>query len=255
MLAQSTFTGYRLYRDQADCWLVRDDDQIHISRSEIRVAPEPAGPVQLEYLRTRALALWLHLVELPPIHASAVAKGDNALALVGDSGAGKSTLAAALSRQGFSLLADDLLPLAAHLGEVRVHPGGVQLRLWPDSAQQFHAQPQMLPRVSADTTKRVLELESTASPAVPRLRSIFVLHRGAADGSVRVEKLPGSQALIALLANGQMAGPAELLGLGATRMRVFAEVLCSVSVYALYYPSDFARLPEVCAAIEATLPH
>lgn len=253
MLAQSTYTGYRLYRDQAGCWLVRHDNQIYLSRDEIRIAPEPSGSDQLEYLRTRALALWLHLVELPPIHAAAVANHGNAAAFVGDSGAGKSTLAAAMSRSGYRLLADDMLPLAAHQGEVLIHPGGVQLRLWPDSAQQFHAQPQGLPCVSPETTKRVLTLEPPLGLGVPRLRSIFLLYRGAAERPVHIEKLPGSKALIALLANGQMAGPAELLGLGATRMRIFAEVLGSVSVYALHYPSDFGRLPEVCAAIDAVV--
>ena len=42
------------------------------------------------------------------------------------------------------------LPLAAERGEVCVHPGGVHLRLWSDSAEQFHAQASSLPRVSPD---------------------------------------------------------------------------------------------------------
>jgi hypothetical protein len=250
MLAQSAFTGYRLYREQDGCWLVRDEDRIHLSRDEIRISPAPTESEQLEYLRMRALALWLHLVEMPPLHASAVARNGHALALVGDSGAGKSTLAAALTRAGYCLYADDLLPLALHAGQVAVHPGGLHLRLWPDSAQQFHAEALALPRVGPDTTKRQLNFESVSPADAPRLRAIFLLQRGGPDSAIRIEKLPGSKALLALLANGQMAGPAELLGLGASRMQIFAEVLRSVCVYELHYPSDFALLPEVCAALD-----
>lgn len=253
MLAQSAYTGYRLFRDPQGCWLVRDEDRIHLSREEIRIAPAPTDSEQLEYLKMRALALWLHLVEMPPVHASAVGSNGLALALVGESGAGKSTLAAALTRASYRLYADDLLPLALHDGQVAVHPGGLQLRLWPDSAQQFHAEALALPRVSPDTTKRQLNFEPGSATDVPRLRAIFVLQRGDPDSAIRIEKLPGSKALLALLANGQMAGPAELLGLGASRMQIFAEVLRSVSVYELHYPSDFALLPQVCEALDRVL--
>lgn len=252
LLAESRFTGYRLYLDpKAGCWLARDEDCIYLSRSQIRVAPEPSNSAQLEYLRTRALALWLHLVEMPPIHASAVARNGNAVALVGDSGAGKSTLAAALVRFGYGLYADDLLPLSVHQGDVWVHPGGPHLRMWPDSAEHFHARSSTLPRVTAGTAKRLLNMGLANSAEVPRLRAIVLLERSSADVAIAIEKLPGSKALLALIAHGQMAGPAELLGLGASRMQVFADVLGCVGVYRIRYPTDYVRLPEVCAALDA----
>lgn len=45
------------------------------------------------------------------LHASAVSCGDLGIVLPGSSGSGKSTLAAALSRHGFTYLADDVVPI------------------------------------------------------------------------------------------------------------------------------------------------
>lgn len=252
LLATSAHTGYALYRDPvAGCWLAREQDRMHLSRAAIRVnqAPDSAG---IEYLRNRALALWLHLVEMPPIHASAVARRGKAAALVGPSGAGKSTLAAAMQVTGYQLYADDLLPLSPQQGQVPVHVGGPQLRLWPDSAGRFHADASTLPTVTPDSAKLRLDIQSAADGAAT-LRAIFMLERGASDGAISIERLPGSRALLGLLGNGQMAGAAELLGLGASRMRICAEVLRSVAVYRLCYPTDFACLPEVCARLDALI--
>ncbi|MGQ0801880.1 MAG: hypothetical protein ACT4NL_17420 [Pseudomarimonas sp.] len=250
-LRTSKVTGYQLYRDPVEgCWLARDGDRMQITRDVIRVTPAPLDPVRLEYLRTRALALWLNVIGMPPIHASAVASETGAIALLGKSGAGKSTLAAALVNFGYRLCADDLLPLAVVAGEVPVYPGAQRLGLWPDSAQHFHPDALSLPSVTPDTAKRRLSLQSALPERVPRLRAIFVLERGDPNTSIRIEKLPGSQGMLALLIHGQMAGFAESLGLGGSRLRVFTEVLDCVSVYALRYPSDFAALPDVCAALD-----
>jgi len=62
-----------------------------------------------EKIRLIARALTRHLRDELTLHAASVADDRSAIAFVGDSGAGKSTLAAALSRQGYGLLSDDLL--------------------------------------------------------------------------------------------------------------------------------------------------
>jgi len=253
LLRESRFTGYRLHADGADaCWLVRDSDRMHLTREQIRLTPAPAISDELEYLRTRALALWLHLVGLHPIHASAVAKNGRAVALVGDSGAGKSTLAAAMACLDYQILADDLLPLGIRQGAVPVYPGARTLRLWPDSAGHFHAHPASLPRVTEASEKRELVVAAAPS-AVPHLRAVFLLNRALPTAEIAIEALPASKALLALIANGQMAGPAELLGLGGARLRAYTEVLRHVRVFSLHYPADYARLPEVCARLDAHL--
>ncbi len=254
-LSISPHTGYGLFRDpgpDGGCWLARDTDRMHFTRDEIRVSPTPDA-ARLEYLQTRALALWLQMVGMAPIHASAVANEAGALALLGKSGAGKSTLAAALLGCGFHLCADDLLPLAVVNGEVPVHPGRQQLALWMDSAREFHSAAESLPIVTLEGDKRGWRPPLSAPAQVPRLRAIFVLERGSKDANVKIERMPASAALLTLMRNGQMAGPAEQLGHGAEKLRVLSAALRCLSVYTLRYPSHYGRLDEVCAALDAAM--
>ncbi|NJL81867.1 MAG: hypothetical protein HC890_00665 [Chloroflexaceae bacterium] len=69
------------------------------------------------------------------LHASAVAVGDRALALVGPSGSGKSTTAAALTQQGYPAVSDDVLPLVERDNGFLAVPGYPRLRLWEDSVE------------------------------------------------------------------------------------------------------------------------
>ena len=66
--------------------------------------------------RWRLDAAWLRLRGVPALHASAVAVGGAALAVVGSAGAGKSTTAAARAARGHAVVADDVLALRALLG-------------------------------------------------------------------------------------------------------------------------------------------
>lgn len=67
---------------------------------------------------------------LVALHVSAVQSGERLVALAGDSGAGKSTLAAALSRHGYPLFADDTLILDSDAGAFVAMPGHKKLKLW-----------------------------------------------------------------------------------------------------------------------------
>ncbi len=58
-----------------------------------------------------------------PLHASSLAIGDRAVALVGMPGAGKSTTAAALALRGWPVLCEDVCALQETDGEIHVLPG------------------------------------------------------------------------------------------------------------------------------------
>jgi hypothetical protein len=64
------------------------------------------------YLLGPVLGLVLHLRGIPCLHASSVAIGDRAIALLGGAGAGKSTTAAAFAQRGFPVLTDDIVALS-----------------------------------------------------------------------------------------------------------------------------------------------
>jgi len=72
------------------------------------------------------------------LHGSAVARNDRAIALCGPSGAGKSTLAAALCRQGYSFVTDDLCVVGLDAqGLPVVRPNGRRLELSAESIEKL----------------------------------------------------------------------------------------------------------------------
>src|SRR5262249_28541243 len=108
----SAVTSYRVHGEgMSRNWLVRDGGGLFITPDEILVPPHPPRPERMEYLFTSALALWLHVIACPPLHAAAVRLNGAAIGLMARSGGGKSTLAAALVLRGARMLCDDVLPL------------------------------------------------------------------------------------------------------------------------------------------------
>jgi hypothetical protein len=93
----------------------------------------PAAPEQLGLAQVLASgALFAVLFELsgkPILHASAVAVGDRAVAVVGHSGRGKTTTGALLVRGGYELVTDDLLRLELEATGVTCFRGTTGLRL------------------------------------------------------------------------------------------------------------------------------
>ena len=70
---------------------------------------------------------------LLPLHGSAIATREGAVLILGESGAGKSTLAAALNRQGFPLLSDDVCAIG-FTDVPTIFPAYPQMKLTPQSA-------------------------------------------------------------------------------------------------------------------------
>ncbi|MBT2699473.1 aldolase [Bacillus sp. ISL-40] len=76
--------------------------------------------------------------KLLPLHGSAVAINGKAYAFVGDSGAGKSTLAAALIKEGYQLLSDDVIPVYLSKDNIPyVEPSYPHQKLWQESLNEF----------------------------------------------------------------------------------------------------------------------
>lgn len=248
-LRRSVYTGFELHGDAAECWLAREDLRFRIRPEGIRLSAWPE-PAEVEYLRTRVLALWLHQVGAPPLHASAVARKGSALAFLGVSGAGKSTLCAAMRGEGFEALADDLLPIALDRGEVRIYPGHGHVHLWPDSAEHLLGDISHLARIPAQGEKRRVPASAEA-PA--RLRAVLCLRRQPPLDEARLRRLPGPVALLELLRHGQMAGCAKLLGLAGTRMQQLSAALGAFAVYELSYPDRLDALPETCRMVASLL--
>ena len=101
--------------------------------------------------------VWTALLQqrgLLTLHASVIAAGVGAVALLGPSGSGKSTLAAALAARGHAVLSDDVAAISGHAGgPPLVLPGFPILRLWADALDRLEIPAPPLRRVRADIEK------------------------------------------------------------------------------------------------------
>jgi hypothetical protein len=155
------------------------------------------------YLLGPVLGFVLRLRGRTCLHASAVAVGGRALALVGPVGAGKSTTAAALAGRGCPVLADDVLPLELRGDAVLAHPAYPRLRLWPESARLLYGAEDALPPLTPTWDKRYLDLTARdgafCRQALP-LGAVYLLgERGTGPGAPAVRALPGRAGLLALV--------------------------------------------------------
>lgn len=139
------------------------------------------------------------------LHASAVAIGDRAIAVVGPPGAGKSTTAAAFACLGFPVLSDDIVALAERNGQFLVQPGYPRVNLWPDSVCKLFGSENALPRITPTWNKHYLPLSENghrfAASPLP-LGATYVLDGQGGDLSAPiVEEVSGEKAFMALVAN------------------------------------------------------
>ena len=192
----------------------------------------------------RVLSLALHQQGILTLHASAIAVGDEGMALLAPKGHGKSTLATALLGAGAKLLSDDTLPVAT-AGAVRLRPGVPQLRLWRDSALTLAGD-----RAEEATGSRKLVLDrleptSLAEGATFGAAYIIVPARPREDQPAVSRILCAQiQATLGLVEHTKL-GP--LLG-GVDAGIVFeqaATVASQVPVYLLKVGRDLARITEV----------
>jgi hypothetical protein len=136
----------------------------------IDVAPEPgadAGAVAI-YLEGSARGALIHQRGELPLHAATLMAPDAScvVALCGASALGKSTLAAALSRRGWMLVADDLTRLAWDGDRPIVWPSRDRIKLWRDACERFGFDTDTLPRVRDGMEKFSVPVPARTGPAV-----------------------------------------------------------------------------------------
>lgn len=182
------------------------------------------------------------------LHCGIVISPNGALGFMGQSGRGKSTMSASLHSRGLPLMSDDAVVLKEHdcgYSAERIYPS---LRLLPDSLGQIFSATDTTAPVADYTDKR--HVAFAAGPDNSPLLALFRLTNPSED--IRVSRLAPAEACMALIANSfalNAADPAE------TRRRFIyaSEVARRVPVYDLYYPRDYAAIPEVHALIFETL--
>ena len=139
------------------------------------------------YLLGPVLGFVLRLKGITPLHASAVAIADHAVAFVGAGGAGKSTTAAAFAQLGYSVISDDVVPLREVSQEIVVVPGYPRVNLWPDSVEALLGSAGALPPITPTWGKRYLPLDQSQCRFESRhlpLRAIYLLEERDPNRSV-----------------------------------------------------------------------
>jgi hypothetical protein len=150
------------------------------------------------------------LHDLEVFHASAVVIDGHAVALAGPSRAGKTSVAVELCRAGASFLADDVLVLERHRGELLAHPGSPVAGI-ADPAEDVASEG--VARVLAtDSRERIVQMLTSVRPAP--LTSIFFIDRRA-DGPARAEfaQLDAAGTLLAATFNFVLSTPKRLTSL------------------------------------------
>jgi hypothetical protein len=178
------------------------------------------------------------------LHATCIAYGDRAVAFVGASGAGKSTLAMSGLRHGATLLADDCLVLAERDGGFDVLASYGGSRLWSDSAAAL-AIDGAATSVNAMGKARLRIDDGLATGTRARLVALFVLERGAPD--VHVAVMPPAEAFWRL---GQNSYVYDGVRHGFDTV---GDLVDTTAICRLQYPSSFASLPAVHAAINQSI--
>jgi len=157
------------------------------------------------YLVGPVLGFVLRLKGITPLHASAVAIDNQAIALVGVPGAGKSTTAAAFAHLGFAVLSDDVVPLEDVQDHFLVAPGYPRVNLWSDSVRVLLGSEGALPRITPTWDKHYLPLDQDGrrfqSERLPLAAVYFLDQRDPSLKTHAIEELAPGDALITLVTN------------------------------------------------------
>jgi len=182
------------------------------------------------------------------LHGGGVVLGGQAVAIMAPTGHGKSTLTAFLHGAGHALLGDDALIVDAPDGTHQIRAVYPSLRLLPDSIDRLFGADVETQIMAQYSTKRKVAVEGleTAAP----LAMMLVLAPPQPD--IALHRLSVAEACMAIIANSFALNPTDKAWTVANMRRASA-LAASVPVFALSYPRDYDRLPDVHAAIAAQL--
>jgi hypothetical protein len=232
-----------LYSDGVEFFVARDGSEVWVAWPDASSLDDAAT-----YLLGPVLGFVLRLRGVTCLHASAIAVGSRAIALLGPASAGKSTTAAAFAGMGYPVLTDDVVALAERDGAILVQPAYPQLRLWPDVVVPLFGTADALPRLTPSWDKRALDLAHTAGRFQQQplpLAAIYVLAERAPASEPCIKGLHGRETLMTLVANAYVS----YLQDAAMRRQEFGalgRVVASVPMRRVVPPADPAGVTRLC---------
>jgi hypothetical protein len=240
-----------VYDDGVEFGVTPDGSHIWCSWS-----PEASVADAAVYLRGAILAFVLRLRGVLCLHASAIAVGQFAIALVGAHSAGKSTIAAAFIELGCRLLADDVTAIEQSEGEFRVLPGYPRVNLWPDAARILYGDEAHLPRMIPSGgindwwDKRYVELDTERSfQATPLpLAAVYHLGKRGTGWLLDVEIMSAPDAVIALV-DATCVNYALDSSMRAAEFAALGRLVTGTYVRRLHPVNEPTRVVDLCRSI------
>lgn len=202
------------------------------------------------YLLGSAFGAILHQRVLLPLHANAVVVEGRAIGFMGHPGAGKSTLAAWFHDRGFDVLADDVCVVTPGPGAAPLaHAGIPRLRLWREALERGGREASDYERSFDDMDKYTVPTDlERALPAVP-LSHLYLLEK--AEGEASIERLEGSAAVEAMIANTYRGAYVRLMGTTRQHLLACAELARTVPVFRARRRWGYDAFDAEGAALEA----
>ena len=206
------------------------------------------------YFLGPVLGFVLRLRGVTCLHASAVALEGHAVAFIGPPEAGKSTTAGAFARQGYPVLADDIVALELRGDSVFAQPGYPRLRLWPDSVACLSSAPSILPPLTAPEGGSRLHLDVSGPgyqfqrESLPLAAVYFLSERRNHPSAPSIESGSPRDSLMALVANtyGSTLIDREMR---AQEFAMLRRLVAAVPVRRVHAHADPAFLSRLCDVI------
>ena len=229
-------------------WKGIGDYLVARDRVEIAVEPHVDDDMVRNLIVGPAVGALMHLRGYLVLHAACVARGDTAVAFLGDSQWGKSTVGAACYLYGFRFVADDTTAIAP--GGSRVTPAYPRTKLWPESAEALGIDVAGLPTVHASIEKRSVRVDRGFTEKPATLARIYVLDEG---DDPRVEPLDATEAFLELVRHSYAADLLEMTGTRASHFAQVTELVRAVPVRRLRTGAPLERVREIPALVAADL--
>ena len=227
-----------------------DRTEFVVDRDGSEIWAEWCAPLTLEdtatYLLGPVMGFVMLLRGVVCLHASAIAIGNEAIALVGAGGSGKSTTAAAFAERGYSVLAEDVVTIDDLFDRFLVRPGYPCIRLWPAAVKALYGSETHLPKLTPNWDKCYLDLTEQFHGEPLPLAAIYQL--GERRHDVRapfVETLDQAEGLMSLIANTYATKLMDKQ-MRAREFELLTRVVSHVPVRRVTPHADAARIHELC---------
>lgn len=183
------------------------------------------------------------------LHAAVAARDDHALLICGPSGAGKSSLAAAMQRQNWRIVAEDLAVIEFNGAAFQVRPGYARLRLWSDSVRALSLGSQCS-QIASGTDKHYLALPTHEGFSPPLSAIVFLREREREAGSpIDVQPMHSPAVAMAQLYANSLAPYMNIPGEVRRLLGMCQQMAAALPSFSVRLADDWSRIDEATTTL------